>query len=112
MLPDVSDDKNSVVWIELAEKRPHLFCTGKAGLIQHIETLIGRIGTWAILTPGEEALQGRGINPCLAELSRCLGCWGKSLDDIPARFRAFANSREDRGFSRSGKPLKAVDTVG
>jgi hypothetical protein len=96
----------------LLEKRPHLFCAGKTGLVQHVEMPVRWVGARMILTTGEEALEGRGVDSGLAELPCCLGGRGESFDDIAAGFRTFADGLESRGLAGAGQSLQAVDAVG
>ena len=112
MLPGVSDDENPVVWIELAQKRPHLFCAGETGLVQHVQMPIRWIGARMILTTREETLESSGVDSGLAELPCRLRGWSESFDDIAAGLRAFADRLESRGLAAAGQTLKAVNAVG
>ena len=69
MLPGVSDDENSVVWIELAEEGTHLPRACQARFVKHVKVPIGGVGAWMILTTGKETLEGR----CLRSQPRGAG---------------------------------------
>lgn len=73
---------------------------------------VGRINTGSILTTSKEALEGGRVDPGLAELPRSLRSWGKSFDNISARFSAFTNGLESRRFTGPSQSLQPVDAVG
>ena len=88
----------------------HLVGAGKARFINKEKSLLFWI-VFPILSAGEEALQGSGLDAGLIELARGAGGRRKTLDLITLPFSSATDGRERRCFARAREPLDSLDVV-
>src|SRR6185437_676236 len=95
MLADVSNEQHLILRANLTKEISHLLGRYQRGFIDHIKMLC----CWVCgLAAGKKALQGVGIDACVAELSSCTRGRGEALDRVAIPFRSFAHSGQTGGF--------------
>ena len=112
MLASVADDEYTILRANFVQEVPHLLGAGERGLIEHVEMAVGRVACRAFLAALlQEALEGAGGDPCVAELVGGFGCGSEIFDRVALALCAFPDRPERGGFPCAGQTLQAMHAV-